>query len=234
MSHIKQFFGPSLLVLLAIIALSPIARAETQTDPARSQTAAGYTITFVSPDEAANHDTDKLLTFRFEVKDGKGGPVSGLNLTLTALRDYSGQVANEHNGPRVPNIGPLTLTPAAQPGQYEANIRFGINGHWFLQLGGPSLGSETVKFRTPIGASDDKGAGFNLDWLLWPGILVTVLTIVALTWRKGTVFPTPTEELEPPVPATDPTLDEKAYRYRPDPGNQKLVFSGQRLNGNNG
>ena len=205
MKQIGKVFSLILLVLTLTLGLSGVAWAEDRVDPARIQTAAGYTIDFLSPAAEANHNADKPVLVRVGVRDAKGQPVSGLNLTLTALRDYSGQVTNEHNGPRVPNIGPLTLTPAAQPGQYEASLRFGINGHWFLQVGGAALGNETVKFRTPVGASDDKGTGFNYDWLLWVGVLLAVTTVVALTWRKGEVFPTPTDELQPPVPASDPT-----------------------------
>ncbi len=200
----KKFLG-GLAILLAMalqLAITGLVLAEDKLDPPRSQTAAGYTIDFVAPVAQANHDTESPITVRFRVSDGKGQPVSGLQLTVTALRDYSGQVTNEHNGPRVPNIGPLNLIPAAQPGEYETTLRFGINGHWFLQLGGPALQSESVKFRTPIGASDSKGTGFNLDWLLWPGVLLAVITVVAVTWRKGEVFPTPVEELQPPVRAT--------------------------------
>ncbi|HEX2913933.1 MAG TPA: hypothetical protein VH186_24225 [Chloroflexia bacterium] len=199
----SRFYLPviALLALALFLGFSGLARAEDSTDPPRLQTATGYNIEFVAPPAGGAYRADTDLLFRFRVTDSAGKPASGLQLYLTAIRDYSGQVTREHNGPRTPNVGPITLTAAPNPGEYQATTRIGFNGHWFIQVDGPSLGQEKVKFRLPIGAADNKGAGINLDWLLWVGVLLTVITVVTIVGRKGEVFPTPVEELQPPVKA---------------------------------
>ncbi len=196
------------LALLVSCAFGTVARAEDSADPPRVQSAAGYTIQFISPQAEGNHDAETRLPFRFLVVDSAGKPVSGLNLKLTAVRDYSGQVKKEHNGPRTPNIGPLPLIATGQPGEYGTEVQFGVDGHWYIQLDGPSLNSQALKYRVNIGAAEGKGAGVNWDWLLWVGILAAVGTIVVLVGRKGEVFPTPVAELEPPVPAPTETTGQ--------------------------
>jgi hypothetical protein len=197
----RQPWLPVLVALAALLSFSSLAAAEDVTDPPNSQTAGNYTIDFVSPEPAGNHDALKDLTFRFKVTDRQGQPANNLQLNLTAIRDYSGQVKKEHNGPRTPNIGPIPLNTTGTPGEYQAVLQFGFNGHWFVQVDGPALGQAQAKFRLPVGAPEEAGAGIDLDWLLWVGVALTVLAIVAVVGRKGEVFPVPTEEMELPTQA---------------------------------
>ncbi len=190
------------LALAALLAFSSLAAAEDVIDPPNSQSAGNYTIDFISPEAAGNHDALKDLTFRFKVIDRQGQPASNLQLNLTAIRDYSGQVKKEHNGPRTPNIGPLRLNASGTPGEYQAVLQFGFNGHWFIQIDGPSLGQDKAKFRLPVGAPEEAGAGIDLDWLLWVGVAFTVIAIVVVVGRKGEIFPIPAAELEPPTQAS--------------------------------
>lgn len=191
----------ALLALVALFSLSGLAAAEDVIDPPRIQTVGNNMFTFVAPEAGGNYDALKDLTFKFKVTDRQGQPASNLQLNLTGIRDYSGQVKKEHNGPRTPNIGPIPLKATGIPGEYQAVMQFGINGHWFIQLSGPGLGQDVVKFRLPVGAAEEIGAGVDLDWLLWVLVAVIVIAIVAVVGRKGEVFPVPTEELQPPAPA---------------------------------
>ncbi len=207
-STLRRGLLATLLALTALFSLGGLAHAEDVVDPARIQQAGNYTIEFVAPLLGANHAAETDLPFRFRVTDRQGQPVSNLRLNLTAIRDYSGQVKKEHNGPRTPNIGPLALTPVATtPGEYQTSVRFGFNGHWFIQLDGSDL-SDKVKFRLPIGVAEGKGAGINFDWLVWVGVASVVAGIVVVIGRKGEVFPTPVDELQPPVPASPVTTDQ--------------------------
>lgn len=191
----------ALVALVALLSFSSIAAAEDFTDPLRIQTVGNYTISFVSPEAGGNYDALKDLTFKFKVTDRQGQPASNLQLNLTGTRDYSGQVKKEHNGPRTPNIGPIPLKATGTPGEYQANMQFGVNGHWFIQLSGADFGQDKIKFRLPVGAAEDIGAGIDIDWLLWVLVAVIVIAIVAVVGRKGEVFPVPDKELQPPAPA---------------------------------
>lgn len=190
-----------LLSLVALLTLSGLARAEDVIDPPRNQKAGLYNIEFVSPQPGSNQDAEKDTAFSFRVTDAQGKSVDNLQLNVTGIRDYSGQVKKEHNGPRTPNAGPVALRGTGN-GEYGAALRFEFVGHWYIQVDGPSLGQQAVKFRTPIGAAPNKGAGIGLDWLVWAGLVLTVVGIVVVTGRKGHVFPTPHEELKEPVPAS--------------------------------
>jgi hypothetical protein len=191
--------GSLSLALLALLIFSnlAVARADSETldDPPRVQQANSYNIEYLSPGEQGQRVNDNV-TFRFKVTDRAGQPVSGLNLDLTAIRNYSGQVTKEHNGPRTPDLGPVLLEPAGKPGEYQTTLKFGANGHWFLKLGGDSLKGETVQFRQPIEAAENAGAGVGLDWLLWIGLFVLVGVIVAVVRSGGEKFPVPVAELE--------------------------------------
>ena len=190
-----------LLALVTALTFSSLALAEETVDPPHVQTVGNYRIDFVDPELSGNHDALDNLAFRFLVVDLQGKAANDLQLNLTAIRDYSGQVTKEHNGPRTPNIGPIPLKYTGKPGEYSANITFGLNGHWTIQVDGPGFGDSKVQFRLPIGAPDEQGSGFDLDWLLWVLVAVIVISTVALIGRKGEVFPVPTDELQPPTPA---------------------------------
>ncbi len=139
---------------------------------------------------------------RFKITETSGKPASGLNLDLTAIRNYSGQVKKEHNGPRTPDMGPFRLEPAANPGEYQASLTFPQNGHWILKVRGAVLNGESAQFRQPVAVEPNTNSGVNLDWLLWPGLLILVLLIVGFVRNGGERFPVPTGELEPAlVPA---------------------------------
>ncbi len=211
------------LALLLALSAAPLALAEEVNDPPRLQNAGSYSIEFLSPVLGGNHLAEEEVAFRFRVTDGQGQPAGGLNLLMTGIRDYSGQVKKEHNGPRTPNIGPLALLPVANgvPGEYQASMRFNLNGHWYVQVDGPSLNSQKVTFRTPIGVAENKGAGVNMDWFTWLGVLLVVITIVTIIGRRGEVFPTPHHELQPAVPAPDPALVNTPAAQEP------LVTSGR-------
>jgi hypothetical protein len=191
----------ALLALVALLSFSGLAAAEDFIDPPRTQTVGNYTVNFVSPPAGGNYDALKDLTFKFKVIDRQGQPANNLQLNLTATRDYSGQVKKEHNGPRTPNIGPIPLKATGAPGEYQATTQFGVNGHWFIQVDGSGFGQDKVKFRLPVGAPEQTGAGVDLDWLLWVLVAILVTTIVAVIGRKGEIFSVPAEELQPPAPA---------------------------------
>ena len=197
----RRSFVAGLLALAALLALGGLARAEDTSDPPRVQQAGGYNIEYLGPQSGKNVQVGTEAVLRFRVSDAKGQPAAKLSLNLTAIRDYSGQVTKEHNGPRTPNIGPMPLAQVSgAPGEYQASVKFGDNGHWIIQVDSPSF-SDKIKFRQPVEAAEDQGAGINFDWLLWPGILLTVATIVMIVGRKGEIFPTPADELEPPIQA---------------------------------
>lgn len=196
----RQWVFSVVTALGLALAFSSLALAEITVDPPRVQTVGNYRVNFVEPVPGANHDAPDNLTLRFLVTDLQGQPASNLQLNLTAIRDYSGQVTKEHNGPRTPNIGPMPLKAGTAPGEYTANLTFGINGHWFVQVDGPGFGASKVQFRLPVGAADEPGVGFDYDWLLWLAVAVVVLGIVAVIGRRGEVFPVPADELEPPRP----------------------------------
>ena len=197
----RRRFIAALLAIAAMLSLSGLALAEDTSDPPRVQQAGGYNIEYLGPQAGKTFQAGTDAVLRFRVSDAQGQPVANLPLNLTAIRDYSGQVTKEHNGPRTPNIGPMPLSQVnGAPGQYQASLRFGQNGHWYIQVDSASF-SGKVKYRQPVEAAEDKGAGINLDWLLWPGIVLTVATVVVIIGRKGEIFSTPEEELEPPVPA---------------------------------
>jgi hypothetical protein len=198
------------LALAATFAFSSLALAEVTVDPPRVQTVGNYHIEFVTPELSGNHDALVNLAFKFQITDLQGQPANNLQLNMTAIRDYSGQVTKEHNGPRTPNIGPVPLQFSGKPGEYTTNMTFGFNGHWYIQLDGPGFGGNIVQFRLPVGAPDEPGTGFDYDWLLWVLIGVIVVGIVAFIGRKGEVFAVPTDELQPPTPApalTAPTQE---------------------------
>lgn len=190
------------LVLMAALALVAtfgslgIARADSEiiADPPRVQQAANYNIEYLSPGNTGQHVGDNVL-FRFRVTDAAGKPVDNLTLDLTAIRNYSGQVKKEHNGPRTPDQGPVLLEAGGKPGEYQTSLKFAENGHWFIKIGGASLNNNTVQFRQPIEAQANTGAGVGLDWLLWAGILVLVGIIVAVVRSGGEKFPVPVAEL---------------------------------------
>jgi hypothetical protein len=197
----RQSLFSILVVLTALLGFSGLAAAEDLVDPPRTQTAGNYKVTFVSPELTGNHDALNKLAFSFRVTDLQDQPASNLQLNMTAIRDYSGQVKKEHNGPRTPNIGPVPLKITAAPGQYQTELLFGVNGHWIIQLDGPALGQNKIIFRLPVGAAEKIGAGIDLDWFLWVGVAFVVIMIVTLIGRKGEIFPVPADELEPPIPA---------------------------------
>ncbi len=189
-----------LLALVTALTFSSLALAEDTVDPPRVQTVGNYRINFVDPELSGNHAALDSQTLRFLVVDLQGKAANDLPLNLTAIRDYSGQVTKEHNGPRTPNIGPVPLKFTGKPGEYQANITFGLNGHWIIQVDGPGFGATKVQFRLPIGAADEQGSGVDLDWLLWVLVAVIVISVAAFIGRKGEVFPVPTDELQPPTP----------------------------------
>lgn len=186
------------LTLLLALAGQRVALADSETiaDPPRVQNAGGYTITFVSPGDVGpmvNQD----VSFKFRVTDVAGKPADGLELNMTAIRNYSGQVKKEHNGPRTPNLGPIVLLPTGQPGEYQASLNFDYNGHWNIKIGGNSLKETSVLFRQPIAAEANSEAGIGWDWLLWVGIMLVVAAIVAIIRTSGEKFPVPMAELSP-------------------------------------
>lgn len=196
-------FLPLVLALVAFLFLARPALADSESveDPPRVQQANGYKIEYLSPGNQGQHVGDKI-TFTVRVSDSAGKPASDLALNVTAIRNYSGQVKKEHNGPRTPDLGPFKLTPAANPGEYQANFTFPQNGHWFIKIDGLPLGASTVQFRQPVEAEANTSAGFNWDWLLWAGIVALVIGIVMVVRDGGEKFPVPTSELEPAlVPA---------------------------------
>lgn len=187
--------GVALIVVFGSFGLA-LADSEIVADPPRVQQANGYTIEYLSPGNTGQHVGDKV-TFRFRVTDTGGKPVDGLTLDLTAIRNYSGQVKKEHNGPRTPDQGPVLLESAGKPGEYQTTLRFDYNGHWNIKLGGASLNNATVQFRQPIEAQANTEAGVGLDWLIWPGLVLLVIIVVAVIRSGGEKFPVPTNELEP-------------------------------------
>jgi hypothetical protein len=197
----RQWIISVLAALAATLIFSALALAEDKVDPPRVQTVGNYRIDFVDPELSGNHDALENMTFRFLVVDLQGKAANDLQLNLTAIRDYSGQVTKEHNGPRTPNIGPIPLKFTGKPGEYTADLTFGFNGHWFVQVDGPGFEGNKVQFRLPVGAADEPGTGFDYDWLLWIGIAIIVVGIAVIIGRKGEIFPVPTDELEPPTPA---------------------------------
>lgn len=210
-----------LLALAIFLSFSQLGQAEDIADPPRSQKVGNYTVEFITPQPNSNHDAENDILFQFRVLDATGKPAQGLNLQATAIRDYSGQVKKEHNGPRTPNIGPLALKETATPGIYQTTIRFGFVGHWYVQVDGVSFPEKTfAKFRTPVGAPEGKGQGIGLDWLTWLGVLLTVIGIVVFIGRKGATFAAPPEELETPRPAAlenSSVATEKTTVNNPDP-----------------
>lgn len=192
----------AMLALVALLGFSGLAAAEDVTDPPRVQNVGNYRIDFIEPD-GGNHDALQNITFRFIVVAQQGSLPENVQLNLTAIRDYSGQVKKEHNGPRTPNIGPVPLKSNGKPGQYEATINFAINGHYYIQVDGPTFGKDKATFRLPIGAAENIGAGVDLDWLLWPLVALVVAGIVGFfaLGKRGEVFAVPADELEPPTPA---------------------------------
>jgi len=186
------------LTLLLALAGRGVAQADSEiiADPPRVQQAGGYMIEFVSPGDVGpmvNQD----VSFKFRVTDSAGKPVDGLQLNMTAIRNYSGQVKKEHNGPRTPNLGPIVLLPAGPSGEYRANLNFDYNGHWNIKIEGDSLKNVTVLFRQPIAAETNTEAGIGLDWLLWVGIMLLVAAIVVVIRTGGEKFPVPMAELSP-------------------------------------
>ena len=194
-------FTALVMALAVVFAFSRPALAEVTVDPPRVQTVGNFRIDFVAPELSGNHDALQNLTFRFLITDLQGQPANNLQLNMTGIRDYSGQVTKEHNGPRTPNVGPVPLQFTGKPGEYTADMTFGFNGHWYIQLDGPGFGGNKVQFRLPVGAPDEPGTGFDYDWLLWVLVGVIVTGIVAFIGRKGEVFPVPNDELQPPTPA---------------------------------
>jgi hypothetical protein len=190
------------LALCLFMAIGQPVFAEDAVDPPRTQKAAGYTVEFLTPAPGGNHDAEIALPFRFRVTDAQGKPATNLNLNVTAIRDYSGQVKKEHNGPRTPPIGPRALKET-EPGVYEASILFGFVGHWYIKVDGASFADNAfVRFRQPVGAAEGKGQGVGLDWLTWVGLVVVVLGLTAyFAPKKEANFPIPYDELEEPRPA---------------------------------
>lgn len=201
-SRVYRRMALALVALLAAFGSFAVALADSETiaDPPRLQQANGYNIEYLAPGDTGQKVGD-TVTFRFKVTDAAGKPANGLTLDLTAIRNYSGQVKKEHNGPRTPDMGPVLLEPAGQPGEYTTSLKFDQNGHWNLKIGGASLKDSSVQFRQPIEAESNTGAGINWDWLLWAGILLLVGVIVAVVRSSGEHFPVPTTELREPVMA---------------------------------
>ncbi len=191
-----RFVMIALLAMAAFLGSWTVARADSETiaDPPRVQQAGNYTLEYLS---AVNTDpkVGDAINFRFRVSDKAGKPIDNLNLTVTAIRNYSGQVKKEHNGPRTPNVGPVDLQPAGKPGEYQTTMSFADNGHWYMKIEGPSLGNASVQFRQPVATQANTEAGINWDWLIWPGIMLLVLGVVAIVRTGGEKFPVPTSEL---------------------------------------
>jgi hypothetical protein len=142
------------------------------------------------------------ITFLFKATDQNGRPLDNLNLNFTAIRDYSGQVKKEHNGPRDPVVGPLPLQATGNPGEYRVTANFWHNGHWQLRVNGSDL-SKTLFYTQAIGSNPAEGTGFSWDWLIWPGMLLLAIIVVVFIGTRGDKFPVPAEEVKGFRPVAD-------------------------------
>jgi len=192
----NKIISPVLLaMLLAIVGFAPLAMADSDrvVDAARTQTAAnGLLVTLVTPDEnGLIADQNAQVLFRVSDKNGKS--VEGLHLTFLGVRDYSGQVDKEHNGPRDPNVGPYELKSTGKPGEYATTSLFHNVGHWYFQLTGQSLGSQTLTFQQRVQANPADNGGIRLDWIVWPCVLLIVVTTLLVVGTRGEKIPVPAE-----------------------------------------
>lgn len=163
-------------------------------DPPRTQTATnGLVASLVAPDQNGPI-ADQSTQVVFRVIDSSGKPVEGLQLSFTGVRDYSGQVDKEHNGPRDPNVGPYDLKPTGTPGEYGTTGSFHNDGHWYFKLAGASLNGQTLTFTQRVQVNPGDNGGIRIDWIVWPSVLVIVLVLLVVVGTRGEKLPVPAEE----------------------------------------
>ncbi len=217
----KKISAILLAMLLAIVGFAPLALADSDrvVDAPRTQTAAnGLVVTLVSPDEngpIADQNTQVL----FRVADKNGQPVNGLHLTFLGVRDYSGQVDKEHNGPRDPNVGPYELKVTDKAGEYAAMGLFHNVGHWYFQLTGQSLGNQTLTFQQRVQANPADNGGIRLDWIVWPSVLLIVVATLLVVGTRGEKIPVPAE------------IDDVVTPIAADTDAPQLALAGKAKNG---
>jgi hypothetical protein len=155
----------------------------------------GYTVEYLPVSKDLN-SADKQL-FTFKVIDSSGKPADNLNLKFVAVRDYSGQVKKEHNGPKDPYVGPVDLVATGKPGEYKtaSDLQFINNGHWRLYVDSEIFGKERAKFTQSIAANRTMEAGLGLDWLVYPVLVLIVVGAVVFIGDKGVKYFVPAAEL---------------------------------------
>jgi hypothetical protein len=185
------------LVTLLAITLGPtaaLADNDKVNDPPRVQTSTnGLVISLVKP-ELAGPIADQTTQIVVHVSDASGKALTGLHLTFLGVRDYSGQVDKEHNGPRDPNVGPYELKASTVPGEYTTSGSFHNDGHWYFQVSGESLAGQTLTFNQRVQVNPADNGGIRIDWIVWPSVLILVIIVVSLVGTRGEKIAVPAEE----------------------------------------
>jgi hypothetical protein len=191
-----RWFWAVALGLLLVFASSTVARAETELfqDLPTKTTINGYTVEYFPQTNLNAADQQR---FTFKVTDSTGKPAENLDLQLVAVRDYSGQVKKEHNGPKDPVVGPVKLVSNGKPGEYTTTtaMQFSNNGHWRVYVDSAIFGKERAKFTQSIAANRTMEAGMGWDWLLYPGLVLFVVGTVMFIGSKGVRYYVPATEL---------------------------------------
>lgn len=186
------------LALAFLMASSAVAHAEKELfdDLPTKTTIGGYTIEYLKVANN-NYAAGQNYKFNFKVSDNTGKPIDKLDLKFTAVRDYSGQVKKEHNGPRDPLVGPVKLVATSQAGEYTTaeTITFSNNGQWRFYVDSESFGTERAKFTQAVAINSSIEAGVGLDWLLYPTLVATVISVVLFIGSKGVRYFVPAAEL---------------------------------------
>ncbi|NWJ45911.1 MAG: hypothetical protein HXX08_08535 [Chloroflexi bacterium] len=187
---------PILVLVMLFFSLSGIALAkeEDRENLPRIATIGNTRVEIVLP----QHDGTSAgsdITFVFKVTDLAGNPLNNQDLSFMAVRDYSGQVKKEFNGPHDPVIGPDKLQPTGNPGEYKVVANFWHNGHWQLSVSSADF-EAPLRFTQSISSDPADGTGFSWDWLIWPAMLIIATGVVLFIGRKGDKFPVPVEEVK--------------------------------------
>jgi hypothetical protein len=196
-SFLTSLVSLSFLIMLLAATLEPataLADNDKVNDPPRVQTSTnGLVISLVKP-ELEGPIADQTAQIVVHVSDANGKALTGLHLTFLGVRDYSGQVDKEHNGPRDPNVGPYELKASTVPGEYTANGSFHNDGHWYFQVSGESLAGQTLTFNQRVQVNPADNGGIRIDWIVWPSVLVLVIIIVTVVGTRGEKIAVPAED----------------------------------------
>jgi hypothetical protein len=184
------------LGLWLVFVFGAVVRAETELfqDLPTKTTVNGYTVEYLPQ---ANLNAADPQKFTFKVTDNAGKPLSNLDLKFVAVRDYSGQVKKEHNGPKDPYVGPVKLVATGKPGEYitESALTFTNNGHWRLYVDSTLFGKERAKFTQSVAANRTMEAGMGWDWIIYPLLVAVVIGTVVFIGNKGVRYFVPATEL---------------------------------------